>query len=49
MNSQNRFNGLIYCTGYKTNDLPEIQIEQLVYQLYGLTEDEIAIVEGSGK
>ena len=25
----------------------ESQIDQLVYQLYGLTEDEIAIVEGS--
>ena len=47
--TKNRFNGLIYCTGYNTNDLPEIQIDQLVYQLYGLTEEEIAIVENSNK
>ena len=25
----------------------ETQIDQLVYQLYGLTEEEIAIIEGS--
>jgi adenine-specific DNA-methyltransferase len=31
-----------------TTDL-ETQIDQLVYQLYDLTEEEIAIVEGSGK
>jgi hypothetical protein len=27
----------------------ETQIDQLVYQLYDLTEEEIAIVEGSSK
>lgn len=27
----------------------EHQIDQLVYQLYDLTEEQIAIVEGSGK
>jgi hypothetical protein len=31
-----------------TTDL-EAQIDQLVYQLYELTEEEIAIVEGSSK
>ena len=25
------------------------EIDQMVYELYGLSEDEIAIVEGSGK
>ena len=42
--TQNRFNGLIYCTGYNTNDLSEIQIDQLVYQL----EDKIKIIAGNG-
>ena len=27
----------------------EKQIDQMVYQLYGLTEEEIRIVEGEGK
>ena len=30
-----------------TTDL-ETQIDQLVYQLYGLTEEEIKMVEGNG-
>ena len=46
--TQNRFNGLIYCTGYKTNNLSENQIEQLIYQLYELKEEEIKIVERNG-
>jgi len=29
------------------NDKNDRQIDQLVYQLYGLTDDEIALVEGS--
>ena len=32
----------------KVNEL-ECQIDQMVYELYGLTPDEIAVVEGSGK
>ena len=36
------------------NDIPEIkdleqQIDQLIYRLYGLTEEEIAVVEGKVK
>lgn len=27
----------------------EHQVDQLVYQLYGLTPEEIAVVEGTGK
>ena len=27
----------------------ENEIDQMVYELYGLTDDEIAIVEGAGK
>ena len=27
----------------------ETEIDQMVYELYGLTEEEIAIVEGSAK
>ena len=27
----------------------EAEIDQMVYELYGLTEEEIAIVEGSAK
>ena len=30
-------------------DITEKEIDQMVYELYGLSEDEIAIVEGSGK
>jgi len=30
-------------------DATDASIDKLVYELYGLTEDEIAIVEGSGK
>jgi hypothetical protein len=33
----------------KTNDLSETQIDPLGYQLYELTEEEIAILEGSSK
>jgi type II restriction/modification system DNA methylase subunit YeeA len=29
-------------------DATDRQIDQLVYELYGLTEDEIKIVEGAG-
>ena len=32
-------------SSYDTNDL-ESQIDRLVYDLYGLTEDEIKIIEG---
>jgi len=30
-------------------DATDRQIDQLVYELYGLTEEEIALVEGDGK
>jgi hypothetical protein len=35
-------------TSIESADIPglEAEIDRLVYQLYGLTEDEIAIVEG---
>jgi len=36
------------CLFNRTTDL-ENQIDQLVYELYGLTEEEIAIVENSTK
>jgi hypothetical protein len=45
--TQNRFNGLKKCMGLKTNKLSENQIDQLVYQLYELTEEEIKIIENA--
>jgi len=30
-------------------DVMDVAIDKLVYELYGLTEEEIGIVEGSGK
>jgi len=33
----------------KVNILIKWQIDSLVYELYGLTEEEIRIVEGEGK
>jgi len=31
---------------YLTKPLPELEVDRLVYELYGLTEEEIKIVEG---
>jgi hypothetical protein len=30
-------------------DVTDVAIDKLVYELYGLTEEEIKIVEGAGK
>lgn len=37
------------CFGTSHPDATDRQIDQLVYELYGLTEEEIRIVEGSGR
>ena len=37
-----------YKSGHQKIDEIDKQIDRLVYKLYGLTEDEIKIVEGTG-
>jgi len=40
---------LLRPAGRTSKDRPDEQIDRLVYQLYGLTEDEIKIIEESGQ